>query len=269
MIIFYFFGLHCVECRIIVPGPEIEPMSPALGVISLNHWTTREVPHLCAMLLGLGPQKECCMLLCHCYYFCTDLLSLGVLELVEGREGAPVSSCFQSRAWSCVEIRCSGRLYQRKEKYPGLSWDLASGSNRQTLWILTSRYRKEAISAQVSEGPVSGSREGMLGGVEGQIVGVQRGQGKGELDTLEALFVEPEQWLQNSEPVPSGSRRNQKPRCRQRWSSWGQEVSCGQQQLLSAYLSGFPPPFIQPQDPDQGWEDPRASGSSLSRAWHF
>ena len=168
-------------------------MSPALGVTSLNHWTTREVPHLCAMLLGLGPQKKCCMLLCHCHYFCTDLLSLGVLELVEGREGAPVSSCFQSRAWSCVEIRCSGRVYQRKEKYPGLSWDLASGSNRQTLWILTSRYRKEAVSAQVSEGPVSGSREGMLGGVEGQIVGVQRGQGKGELDTLEALFVEPQQ----------------------------------------------------------------------------
>lgn len=70
---------------------------------------------------------------------------------------------------------------------------MASGSNRQTLWILTRRYRKEAVSAQVSEGPVSGCGEGTLGGVEGQIVGVQRGQGKGELDTLGALFVEPQQ----------------------------------------------------------------------------
>ena len=132
------------------------------------------------------------MLLCH-YYFCTDLLSLGVLELVKGREGTLVSSCFQSRAWGCVEIRCSGRVYQKKEKHPGLSWDLASGSNRQILWILARGYRKEAVSAQVSKGPVSGYGEGTLGGVEGQIVGVQRCQGKGEPDTLEALSVEPQQ----------------------------------------------------------------------------
>ena len=120
---------------------------------------------------------------------------------MKGREGALVSSCFESQAWGCVEIRCSGRVYQRKEKYPGLSWDLASGSNRQILWILTHGYRKEAVSAQVSKGPVSGCREGTLGGVEGQIVGVQRSQGKGELDTLEALSMEP-------------NRRNQKPSCR-------------------------------------------------------
>ena len=29
---------------LIVPRPGIEPMPPALGAQSLNHWTTREVP---------------------------------------------------------------------------------------------------------------------------------------------------------------------------------------------------------------------------------
>ena len=31
-------------CGILVPQPGIEPMSPALKVQKLNHWTTREVP---------------------------------------------------------------------------------------------------------------------------------------------------------------------------------------------------------------------------------
>ena len=38
----FFFGR--VACEILVPRPGIEPMSPALEVQSLNHWTTREVP---------------------------------------------------------------------------------------------------------------------------------------------------------------------------------------------------------------------------------
>ena len=33
--------------KILVPRPGTEPMPPALGVWSLNHWTTREVPPLC------------------------------------------------------------------------------------------------------------------------------------------------------------------------------------------------------------------------------
>ena len=32
---------------ILIPQPGIEPASPALEVQSLNHWTTREVPHMC------------------------------------------------------------------------------------------------------------------------------------------------------------------------------------------------------------------------------
>ena len=36
-------GLSC-GMWILVPQPGIEPGPPALGVWSLNHWTTREVP---------------------------------------------------------------------------------------------------------------------------------------------------------------------------------------------------------------------------------
>ena len=42
-IMFFFFWPRRVACRILVPGPGIEPMPPALGVQSLNHWTTGEV----------------------------------------------------------------------------------------------------------------------------------------------------------------------------------------------------------------------------------
>ena len=35
---------HHVACGILVPQPGIEPVSPALEALSLNHWTAREVP---------------------------------------------------------------------------------------------------------------------------------------------------------------------------------------------------------------------------------
>ena len=37
------FCLHCMACGILVPQPGIEPVAPALGAQSLNHWATREV----------------------------------------------------------------------------------------------------------------------------------------------------------------------------------------------------------------------------------
>ena len=43
---FSFFLLHYAACGILVPQPGIKPMSPAMEAQSLNHWTTREVPHL-------------------------------------------------------------------------------------------------------------------------------------------------------------------------------------------------------------------------------
>ena len=45
---------HYVACRILVPHPGIELVSPALGTPSLNHWTTREVPS--AAFLSSSPQ---------------------------------------------------------------------------------------------------------------------------------------------------------------------------------------------------------------------
>ena len=41
-IFFFFFGLCCTACGILVPQPGIEPA--ALEAWSLNHWTPREVP---------------------------------------------------------------------------------------------------------------------------------------------------------------------------------------------------------------------------------
>ena len=54
----YYLGLECKAvgiskknfwlpheaCGILVPSPGIEPVPPALGAWSLNHWASREVP---------------------------------------------------------------------------------------------------------------------------------------------------------------------------------------------------------------------------------
>ena len=52
---FFFFFLLChTACRLLVPQPGIKPMPSAVEVRSLNHWTTREVPHvLCLFFLPL------------------------------------------------------------------------------------------------------------------------------------------------------------------------------------------------------------------------
>ena len=42
-ILFYLFRLHHMVCGILVPGPGIEPVPPAVETQSLNYWTTREV----------------------------------------------------------------------------------------------------------------------------------------------------------------------------------------------------------------------------------
>ena len=43
---FFFLRLYCMACRSLVPQPGFEPVPPALGTPSLNHWTTREVQKL-------------------------------------------------------------------------------------------------------------------------------------------------------------------------------------------------------------------------------
>ena len=51
---FIFAALHGMWD--LVPSPGIEPMSPAVEVQSLNHWTAREVPgkFFTGIHLGLG-----------------------------------------------------------------------------------------------------------------------------------------------------------------------------------------------------------------------
>ena len=46
VLFFFFFLLHYAACGILVPQPGIKPMSAAMGAQSLNHLSTREVPHL-------------------------------------------------------------------------------------------------------------------------------------------------------------------------------------------------------------------------------
>ena len=48
-------GLSCVMWDL-VPGPGIQPGSPALEEQSLSHWTTREVPifYICSLFVLLS-----------------------------------------------------------------------------------------------------------------------------------------------------------------------------------------------------------------------
>ena len=43
---FFFLATPLKACGTLVPQPGIKPMSPAVEVWSLNHWTTMEVPNL-------------------------------------------------------------------------------------------------------------------------------------------------------------------------------------------------------------------------------
>ena len=51
LFVLFWFWPHCMACGILVPWPGIKPAPLALEAQSLNHWTTREVPLLKALLL--------------------------------------------------------------------------------------------------------------------------------------------------------------------------------------------------------------------------
>ena len=40
----FFFLLHCAACNILAPQTEVEPVRLAEEVLSLDHWTAREIP---------------------------------------------------------------------------------------------------------------------------------------------------------------------------------------------------------------------------------
>ena len=50
---FFFFWLHCMAYRILVPWLGIEPMPPVVEAQSPNHWTTREFPRFHFLTLCL------------------------------------------------------------------------------------------------------------------------------------------------------------------------------------------------------------------------
>ena len=57
-ILIFFFNLHFlavwVAHEILVPWPEMEPLSPAVEAWSPNHWTTRKVPNFCFKVWNLN-----------------------------------------------------------------------------------------------------------------------------------------------------------------------------------------------------------------------
>ena len=67
---FFFFWLHCMAYGILVPGPGIEPVSPAVDARSLNHWTTKEVLAFCfffqMVMFELTIRNIMICLLCFC-----------------------------------------------------------------------------------------------------------------------------------------------------------------------------------------------------------
>ena len=55
---YYYYWPLCAAGRILVPWPGIEPEPPALGMLSLNHWTTREVLQWNSWNGIIEPEKE-------------------------------------------------------------------------------------------------------------------------------------------------------------------------------------------------------------------
>ena len=54
---FFFFWQCHVACGILFPWPGIEPISPALALQSLNHWTTSDVREDCSWDSGVAVQS--------------------------------------------------------------------------------------------------------------------------------------------------------------------------------------------------------------------
>ena len=59
IVLFFIFRPRHEACGILVPRPEIEPKSPALGARSLNHWIAREV-HRVKAAREVGTAKTSC-----------------------------------------------------------------------------------------------------------------------------------------------------------------------------------------------------------------
>ena len=49
--LFFFFWLLCTACGILVTRPGTEPVPPAVETWIPNHWTTREFPARCILII--------------------------------------------------------------------------------------------------------------------------------------------------------------------------------------------------------------------------
>ena len=99
----FFFLLCRAACGILVPQPGIEPVPPALGAWSLNHWTAREVPQL------FFPQceKKRCGFFFHIWiYVYSHVGGNNILQLDHKYQKATQSGSF-------IEMLESGRRYMK------------------------------------------------------------------------------------------------------------------------------------------------------------
>ena len=102
------FNRPTLSCGIwdLVPWPGIEPGSPALGVQSLSHWSTREVPlmapfNLITSLKALSSNTVT--------YWGTRGSGVNIWLVVGGRQWSPLESC--CNLWLFFFISSLNRLY--------------------------------------------------------------------------------------------------------------------------------------------------------------
>ena len=107
-----FFCLHHRACRILVPQPRIQPMSPAVKGQSPNHWTTRELPLVSSLLLFLLVAAAAAKSFQSCRTLC---------DPTDGSPpGSPTPGIFQARTLEWVAISFSNS-WKWKVKVKSLS----------------------------------------------------------------------------------------------------------------------------------------------------
>ena len=93
------FQPHCVACGILVPWPGIKPGAPAMRILTLNHWASREFPRKPPLLISkrrVGLPK--------------DILDLRVLKSLSAGRAPTVLTGFSSARWKwafeCCSLNC-------------------------------------------------------------------------------------------------------------------------------------------------------------------
>ena len=94
-----------VAREIFVPRPGIEPVSPALGAQSHNHWTTREVLRLSFCLLMMAMLVQ--------FWHCLSKLQMHTLFDTaipfQGTYSERLNTCRLTYTWGCSLQPCSSK----------------------------------------------------------------------------------------------------------------------------------------------------------------